>query len=216
LEPPASFGDLKGDASWLAAPFVEAMERSTVVFHQVRNPREVIRSLLGVGMFATGRPGGLVHRLTDGVEHARRVTRLGVTRGFDGGSRPHRRVIRSDFTRFVRTHLPEAFRFDGEMDRCTAYWIGWNAMIERSAVRSQVPYFRYRIEDVGVPLVSRLLDMVGETRPDDLIRRAMEQLPKTINRRERGPEIPIDSLRALNSRHGLAAAAERYGYVLPA
>src|SRR5262245_57962235 len=42
----------KGDASFLAIPYMDQLPEGTVVFHQVRNPLEVIRSLMGMRFFS--------------------------------------------------------------------------------------------------------------------------------------------------------------------
>lgn len=43
------FLERRCDASWLALPCIDQLPRETVVFHQVRNPVAVIRSLMGMG-----------------------------------------------------------------------------------------------------------------------------------------------------------------------
>ena len=43
--------EIPGDASWLAAPFVEALPPGTVVLHQVREPAAVVRSFLRIRFF---------------------------------------------------------------------------------------------------------------------------------------------------------------------
>ena len=46
------FGDLAGDSSWLAVPWLRAIRMNAVpVFHQVRHPIEVLRSAIGIGFF---------------------------------------------------------------------------------------------------------------------------------------------------------------------
>jgi len=47
---------IPGDASWLAAPFVEALPEGTVVLHQVREPVQVVRSFLRIRFFEEPSP----------------------------------------------------------------------------------------------------------------------------------------------------------------
>ena len=44
------FDDLQGDSSWLALPYLDDLPDGAVIFHQVRDPLEVIRSLVGIRM----------------------------------------------------------------------------------------------------------------------------------------------------------------------
>jgi len=48
--------EFEGDSSWLAAPFVGQLPSSITLFHQVRGPLEVVRSLLRLGLFSQGEP----------------------------------------------------------------------------------------------------------------------------------------------------------------
>jgi len=47
----AKFTDYQGDASWLAAPFITELPNKIMVFHQVRDPIAVARSIIGIGFF---------------------------------------------------------------------------------------------------------------------------------------------------------------------
>jgi len=44
-----------GDASWMIAPNIHKFLSNTIVFHQLRNPVHVIRSMMGYHMLGTGR-----------------------------------------------------------------------------------------------------------------------------------------------------------------
>lgn len=56
VDPSGRRPGLHGDASWLAVPFLGDYQGA--VLHQVRHPLDVIRSLVGIGMFTDPRHGG--------------------------------------------------------------------------------------------------------------------------------------------------------------
>lgn len=50
------FGNLQGDASWLAIPFVADLAADTIVVHQIRNPLDFLRSSVGIHMLTDPGP----------------------------------------------------------------------------------------------------------------------------------------------------------------
>ena len=52
----AQFGALQGDSSWLALPYLDDLPSNAVIFHQVRNPLQVVRSLVGIRMLSSPSP----------------------------------------------------------------------------------------------------------------------------------------------------------------
>ena len=52
----AEFGALQGDSSWLALPYLDDLPSNAVIFHQVRDPLEVVRSLVGIRMLTAPSP----------------------------------------------------------------------------------------------------------------------------------------------------------------
>lgn len=45
------FSNFEGDASWLAAPYIQKLPSNTVVLHQIRHPVMVAKSFIGIGFF---------------------------------------------------------------------------------------------------------------------------------------------------------------------
>ena len=50
------FGAMQGDASWFAMPHLDELPADAVIFHQVRDPLEVVRALAGSGLLTTPSP----------------------------------------------------------------------------------------------------------------------------------------------------------------
>ena len=111
-----------GDSSWLAAPFLDQLG-DALVFHQVRHPLKVVRSLVGVRFFAD-RGAAFLHG-DDAYTRAKwavreRLTAAGHVEQSDKGPRPHK-VYRE----FVRTYAPELWEPATEVERSLRYWLTW-------------------------------------------------------------------------------------------
>ncbi len=50
------FGMAQGDSSWLSVPFLDDLPDHAVIFHQVRDPVDVLRSLVGIRMLTAPSP----------------------------------------------------------------------------------------------------------------------------------------------------------------
>jgi hypothetical protein len=198
-EPPSTFGPFEGASSWLAAPFLGALPPDTFVFHQTRDPAEVIASLLGIHFFRPLRPVPVGTMVADVVELIRR-----------GAARGTRRPIRIDYIRFIRWADTEVLRGD-ELERCVRYWVRWNRLIEERAPADR--YVRYRLEDLDAAALTSYLHRGGVDRSLAEVERAIRSVPTSTNARVRD-RAAAERIRRHPAHAALSEAAARYGYVL--
>lgn len=200
---PPAFRAPRGDASWLAAPFVSRLPRGTVVVHLVRDPLEVVRSHLGIGFFSMG-PQPPAIRLQNAVELVRRSF------GW-----PTRRFVRRDFLRFVERHDPEILRGASELHRCLRYWVRWNRLVERGAEEAAAPYVRVAVERLDPEGVVSLLGMLGTQASPARVGNALASVPRDTNTRARDERLGREQLLAADEDGALTDLAARYGYRAP-
>ena len=194
------FGDVDGDISWLAAPFVGGLPAGTVVLHQLRDPVEVVSSWIGLrfldrrGPYSFRRPTGpprlVYHDLKTRFERARGQ---------------HSFVAR-DFERFVGRHEPAVLDGATTTDRCIRYWVRWNERVEAEADGAPVHYLRYRVEDL-VDRWPEIADLLGL---DATLPAAARQ--PGVNSRPRHDQAGLDDLARSSDFPAFVALAERYGY----
>ncbi len=187
-----------GDASWLAAPFVRGLPVGTVVLHQVRDPRAVVRSLLGIGFFD---PAGLGEEVRSLPERVRR--RFG--RG------PHR-TLRSDFLDAIRRGVPTILDGRTPIERAVRYWTRWNALVEPSAPEPDHPYRRFRLETLDADELVEIDRTLGGHGERERIERVLKAVSTRTNARNRGPDVEWSTLRATSEWDVLQESALRYGY----
>lgn len=195
------FGTRRGDASWLAAPFVSKLPDGTVVLHQVRDPVQVIGSFYGLrflgsrGLYSFRRPSGpprlLWHELKSRVLRARGEPVF----------------MARDFQKFVARHEPTVLDGRDTLDRCVRYWIAWNERVESEATRAGLPYLRYRLEDFEARWLE-ILDLLAEES------RELPAVPPTVNSRPRHDPLSREQLRSCPDFERLQSLAHRYGYPL--
>jgi hypothetical protein len=96
-------GRLVGDSSFMAAPFLEQFD--SVVIHLVRNPTDVVASLMGSGF-----------------------------RNFLGAKPSHFDDMPDHFIheKFIYDHLPDLEAEMSQLDRACLFYLRWNEMIEAS------------------------------------------------------------------------------------
>ena len=114
----------KGESSWLAAPLLDQLPKDILVFHQLRNPLHVIRSLMRRRFFHPNRGTG-----SDYAKYARRQMK--------------REVFSQDWNTIEDADSP--------LVQCMKYWVRWTQFtshriwIGPSLVRG----FCYRVEDLS-------------------------------------------------------------------
>lgn len=174
-----------GEASFLAAPFLEALPRHTLVLHQLRNPLAVIRSHMGIRFFSD-----------------RREPSVYLAENHD------------DFLRVIERSAPDVFLERDECMRCARYWMRWNRIAERGARRARLEYVRYRLEDLDVLLLERLLGRIGAELPRRRIEEVLSRVPRNVNHRKRDESVSLGRIRPGPPRDALRSVARHYGYHL--
>jgi hypothetical protein len=207
----AGFGDWQGDSSWLAVPFLGALPAGTVVLHQVRDPEAVVSSFVGIRFFADD--GTTARRdLRSRLQIARaRGVKGTLQRLTSSSGRERAQRKRSDFVAFLREHCAEAFAEPTERARAARHWVAWNRAAARADENPQLVYARYRVEDLGAPLVTELLATLELDITSAAVEAAVAHLPNTANtrpRREDQDDTPVASY------DGVKELAAEYGYSL--
>ena len=91
-----------GDSSWLAVPFIDQLPDTIALFHLVRNPLKVIRSLVEIQMF-----------------------------DLDERREPRRTGVRKRFSAFALEHCPQIRDLGSEVERAAWFYYHWNQRIIR-------------------------------------------------------------------------------------
>ena len=91
------------EASWLAAPLLDQLPKDIVVFHQLRNPLHVIRSLMRRRFFHPDRGTGSKY-----AEYAKWWMNQGLPSRL-----AHHKINKGD----------------SPLTRCMKYWVGWNQLV---------------------------------------------------------------------------------------
>ena len=201
---------LHGDCSWLAAPFLGDLPSSLPVVHQVRNPVLVIQSHMAMHFFR-GVKSFKARMMRDKElwrESLVRRQRPSVVK-VDSGPRF---TVHEDYVAFLKSHKPEIFKLSLELDRCIAYWVDWNGLVEDTTRRRGMPYKRFRIEDLNSSEMSNLLKHVGY--PDKaLLSSAVDHgVPSTTNAGARDQRVTWEVILSRPRGAELAHLAEEYGY----
>lgn len=178
------FHDVDGDSSFLAAPLLGQLPEDTVIFHQVRDPLEVIRSHLGIGFFADP----IVPSVYLADNH-------------------------TDFVDYVGRHCPEVLAERGEAGRCMRYWVCWNKLIENTAQRAGFTYVRYRLEDVDTAVVRSLVGRLNDDIDDATVESALASVTKRTNSRARDESVSWPDLPEGDAKDLLLETAHHYGYI---
>ena len=193
--PPArafvDFPQFDGDSSSGAAPFLQNLPSETIILHQVRHPVTCIRSHMGIRSFAHQYMPSQF--LAD--DHAEQVA------FFEGKS------------------CPEIFAHADERTRCMDYWVRWNQMVEEIEALSGTRYFRYRVEDMNLGLLRKIVGLIGgsvaESEDSDL-EHALASVPRSVNSRMRDDSVTWSALPDCREKVAVGELAQRYGYDLAA
>jgi hypothetical protein len=195
-----AFGDAQGDVSWLAAPFLGQLPPDTVVLHQVRDPLATIRSMLGVRMFQT-KPHPLMQ-----ARYRLQYYRIRFARP----------ITNARFVRFVAEHCPGVFDLPDETSRAAAYWVRWNQAIRHSANAADLPYHRYRVEDLDDDLLVRWDHLLGGSSTQADVAAVRASLGTSTHRARQVDAVHLDDVADTGTRTRLADLAADFGYDLSA
>jgi hypothetical protein len=185
--PPSAFARTfpyrRGEASFLAVPYVDELPPGSIVLHQVRHPVAVTRSHMGIRFFA--------ERFQPSVNLAEN---------------------HPDITGFIRRHCPEVFADEDELERSLRYWVYWNRVAQRAEQRTDLRYMRYRVEDLDCSLLRCIVSMLGDEIPDEILDHGLSRISKRANHRPRDESIYWDAIPPSDAKDAVAALAAEYGY----
>jgi hypothetical protein len=181
----SAFPHLRGEASFLAVPYVDDLPPGSIVLHQVRHPLAVTRSHMGIRFFAEPfQPSE-----------------------FLAENHP-------DITDFIARNAPEIFSDDDELRRSLRYWVHWNRIAQRAERRSDVSYFRYQVERIDRQLLRQIFTLLGDETPDEVLDRGLSLVPRTENHRPRDEGIAWNAMAPSAAKEAVAELAAEYGYEL--
>ena len=187
LKPPFDFatlfGDKDGDSSFLAAPYVNELPAGSVVLHQIRHPVHVIRSHMGIRYFAPDYQPSIY--LADN---------------------------HPDFLDVIRRHCPQIFVDADELRRTMRYWILWNKMVQEASTALHVRYLRYRVEELDLPLLLRILELLRVDVPEETVTQALAMVSQSTNARLRDDAVSWEALPDGRLKSAIAQLAASYGY----
>jgi hypothetical protein len=182
-----SFPEIQGDSSSDAVLFFDELPSRTVVLHQVRHPVAVIRSLMGIRFFAEP------YKPSEYLASDHQVQ-----------------------LEFVEKHLcPTIFKDTNEIARCMRYWVMWNQMAQRAEYYDSLRYFRYRVEDLSLPLLRNIVTLLGGGCGDDVLRAALASVSGSTNSRLRDHSVSWEALPAGDDKDAVEQLAITYRYFLP-
>ena len=170
--------DQNGDSSWLAAPFLDQIG-DALVFHQVRHPLKVVRSLVGVRFFADRGP--LFLHGDDAYTRVKwavreRLMAAGHVERSEHGPRPHKL-----YRAFLAEYAPGLWEQPTEAERALQYWLTWTRKVVETARPEN--YTRHHVEHLDEHVVTDLLARVGLTVTPEHVALAMTKVPQDLNTR---------------------------------
>ena len=199
------FGDVPGDSSWLAAPFLHELGPDVAILHQVRQPLRMVRSWAGIGFFDDG-PGFRRKYRSENW----RFTRARVQ------NRLRRRQVPlyspTDFRRFLEVHSPESFVPKLVPDRVLAHWVTWNERIDSAVEAHPGPTLTYRLETLDADMVRNLLDLIEVQPPESTVAEALAEVSRSTNARTPDETIDWSSFTDQAYIQRSKELAGRYGY----
>jgi hypothetical protein len=204
----AGFGDQHGDCSWLAAPFLSETA-GAIVFHQVRHPVKVVRSLLGVRFFAERGP---VFLRGDDL-YTRLKWRVREQLAAAGHVEPSAKLHRPHlvYRAFLHEYAPEVWEPDTESERALGYWLTWTWMIRSLKDAPRNP--AHHVEQLDAARIAAMLQTVGLDVSEGHVALAMEKVPTDLNSRRVAP-LEWSDLPDTKLRREAEELAEELGYAV--
>jgi hypothetical protein len=190
-----------GDASWMSVPYLKALPSGTIVFHQMRNPVNVLNSNLPPG-------GDSYFRTWD--ENAGLASDPLYSKNI-----PWKKFIWDTTRDWVWPQgggeVPEG---PEEIQRLIHWWMNWNLWIESAVLRrADLQYIRYRLEDIVPENWTLLQDICkvidpSNTKGQSEIQSVLSGISSTTNRhREPNTRITTDMMPVVAQ-----LTMMRYGY----
>jgi hypothetical protein len=210
------FGKLRGDSSWVAAPYLDALPSDVVVLHQIRHPMAVTRSLHRIGFFSEKPKVARTRRLQNAIGRVAAAAPSPIISEAVRSRLGSSYCLRRDYVEFALRHAPSISDSKGDLGKCLTYWVAWNRLIEeKGRERGSQRYFRYRLEELDADLVASILRLLG-SEPNQLrISEALYSVPRDTNAK-RNSQVQMAPLSLTDQdAEALQAAAKLYGYEMP-
>jgi hypothetical protein len=99
-----------------------------------------------------------------------------------------------------------------EIGRCMRYWYLWNRFAERARHNPALIYIRYRVEDIDIPLLKKIIQEIAPGFVTDKHSEALQSISKRTNTRTRDDSWTLDRLPSGEDKGEVIEAARSYGY----
>jgi hypothetical protein len=125
-----------------------------------------------------------------------------------------RPITNARFVRFAAKHCPGVFDLPDETSRAARYWTEWNRSIERAASAVDLPYHRFRIEELDDELLATLDRDLGGDATIAQAAQVHAELGTSTHRARQVDALGLDAIQDEPTRHNLVVLARAYGYDL--
>lgn len=131
----------------------------------------------------------------------------------DAAGNPVRLGLRRKFTRFALKHCPQLLEYPSHLERAAWFYYHWNRRIE--ACRPPGEILRYRIEDLGIGLLRRLLEFIGVDPArftDEQLQERLSSVPTDTNTKTQEKVILTEAVSWATVPAAVREMAAAYGY----
>lgn len=131
----------------------------------------------------------------------------------DAAGNPVRPGLRRQFTRFALKHCPQLLEYPSHLERAAWFYYHWNRRIEACRPPSEI--LRYRIEDLGIGLLRRLLEFIGVDPArftDEQLRERLSGVPTDTNTKTQDKVILTEEVSWATVPAAVREMAAAYGY----
>lgn len=198
-----------GGASWYVAPVLFKLPQETIIFHQIRNPLEFIRS-----RFKKGKADFMwVKRFVKDPRNSRNFyAKLWIkwNKFVENIGAP----IRYYKSKFSRKNLKKVMKHFFENPVRTLRYC-FSIFINIFYMRFRRRIYYYRIEDLNINLITKIFTLIDFLYKKDKIEEIYNQIPKNVN--TTGPykdEVNLGDIGGKIRRYRLKKYAQEFGYIL--
>ncbi|MEW6197318.1 MAG: glycosyltransferase [Planctomycetota bacterium] len=131
----------------------------------------------------------------------------------DAAGNPIREGLRRKFTRFALKHCPQLLEYTSHLERAAWFYYHWNRRIEATRPPGQI--LRYRLEDLDIGLLRRLLDFIGVDPArfsDEQLQERLSSVPTDTNTKTQEKVILTEEVTWATVPAAVREMAAAYGY----
>lgn len=135
----------------------------------------------------------------------------------DAAGNPVRQGLRRKFTRFAVKHCPQLLEHPSHRERAAWFYYHWNRRIEATRPPGQV--LRYRIEDLDLGLLRRILEFIGVDPArfsDEQLQQRLSAVPTDTNTKTQEKVILTEDVSWATVPAAVREMATTYGYSVEA